>query len=195
MLSARIILVRHGQSTHNAQARLQGQADPPLSDAGRAEAELLTHLFEAFPADRVVTSDLRRASETAAIIGFPRARRDARFREIDVGSWAGRPLSDFPDESEAAWRGGRLHADDGESWDDLQARVGGAVDELIAAAGSWLVVCHGGVVRAALSHATGADPRRVAGPANASVTIFRAGERPRLESYAWTPGGLLLSAA
>ena len=41
MLSARLVLVRHGQSTYNAQARLQGQADPPLSDAGRAEAVAL----------------------------------------------------------------------------------------------------------------------------------------------------------
>ena len=193
MLSARLILVRHGQSTHNAQARLQGQSDPELSETGRAEAQLLRSLFAGFPAERVITSDLRRASETAAILGFPDARRDARFREIDVGSWAGRPLSDFPVETETAWRGGHLHAGDGESWDDLQSRVGGAVDELIAAGDSWLVVCHGGVVRAALSHVTGADPRRVAGPANASVTVFRAGENPRLEAYAWTPGGVLLS--
>ena len=124
MLSARLILVRHGQSTHNAQARLQGQSDPELSDAGRAEAQLLRRLFVDFPAERVITSDLRRASETAAILGFPEARRDARFREIDVGAWAGRPLSDFPHESETAWRGGQLHAGDGESWGDLQARVG-----------------------------------------------------------------------
>ncbi len=48
-------------------------------------------------------------------------------------------------------------------------------------------------MRAALSHVTGADPRHVAGPANASVTIFRGGERPRLEAYAWTPDGVALS--
>ena len=41
MLSARLVLVRHGQSTYNAQARLQGQADPPLSDAGRARGASL----------------------------------------------------------------------------------------------------------------------------------------------------------
>jgi glucosyl-3-phosphoglycerate phosphatase len=194
MLSARLILVRHGQSTHNAQARLQGQADPELSQAGRAEAQLLRPLFTCFEAQRVITSDLRRATETAAIIGFPEARRDARFREIDVGSWAGRALSEFPDEAATAWRGGHLHADDGESWADLQGRVGGALDELLAAGDTWVIVCHGGVVRAALSHVTGADPRRVAGPANASVTIVRAGEPPRLEAYAWTPDGVTLSA-
>jgi probable phosphoglycerate mutase len=193
MLSARLILVRHGQSTHNAQARLQGQSDPELSETGRAEAQLLRALFTDFPPEWVITSDLRRASETAAIIGFPQARRDARFREIDVGAWAGRPLSDFPDEARSAWRGGELHAPDGESWAQLQARVGGALDELLAVGHSWVVVCHGGVVRAALSHVTGADPRHVAGPANASVTILRGGERPRLEAYAWTPDGVALS--
>ena len=63
--------------------------------------------------------------------------------------------------------------------------MGGAVDELLAAGGPWLVVCHGGVVRAALSHVTGADPQRVAGPANASVTILKGA---RLLAYGWTPG-------
>ena len=195
MLSARLILVRHGQSTYNAQARLQGQADPPLSDAGRREAELLRPALPAVPEGRVVTSDLLRARETAALLGYPEARPDPRWREIDVGAWAGRSLAEFPSEAENAWRGGPLNAPDGERWDDLQARVGGAVDELIAAGGSWLVVCHGGVVRAALSHVTGADPRRVAGPANTSVTIVRAGDPPRLEAYGWTPDGLGLSGS
>ena len=92
MLSARLILVRHGQSTHNAQARLQGQADPPLSDAGRAEAELLKAALPVFEGDRVITSDLQRAAQTAELLGYPGARRDKRFREIDVGAWEGRPL-------------------------------------------------------------------------------------------------------
>jgi probable phosphoglycerate mutase len=187
MLSARILLVRHGQSTHNAQARLQGQADPPLSDAGRAEAELLKAALPPFARERVVTSDLQRAAQTAALLGYPDARRDPRLREIDVGSWEGRPLADFPAGPETAWRGGELQAPDGESWNDLVARVGAALDELVASGESWLVVCHGGVVRAALSHVTGADPRRVAGPANASVTSIRVTDRPQVESYGWVP--------
>ena len=91
MLSARLILVRHGQSTYNAQARLQGQADPPLSDAGRAEAELLKAALDGFAADRVLTSDLQRASETAAILGYPDARRDRAFaRSTSARGPAGR---------------------------------------------------------------------------------------------------------
>ena len=188
MLSARLILVRHGQSTHNAQARLQGQADPPLSDAGRAETELLRPALPVLEDDHVVTSDLQRAVQTAELLGHSAARRDPRFREIDVGSWEGRSLADFPAGPETAWRGGPLQAPDGESWAQFQARVGGALEDLISAGGTWLVVCHGGVVRAALSHVTGADPKAIAGPANASVTVVRTGSRPRLERYAWTPG-------
>src|SRR4051794_2315935 len=147
MLSARLVLVRHGQSTYNAQRRLQGQANPPLSDAGRAEARALRAALPPF--ERVVTSDLARASETAALLGYPDARRDARWREIDLGEWAGRSLDDF-DERDAAWRGGALNPPGGETWAQFAARVGGAVDALVAAGATWLVVCHGGAVRAAV---------------------------------------------
>jgi broad specificity phosphatase PhoE len=185
MLSARLVLVRHGQSTYNAQQRLQGQADPPLSDTGRDEARALAGVLPPF--EQVVTSDLARASETAALLGYPEARRDERWREIALGEWQGRSLHDFADETAYAWRGGALTPSGGESWLEFVRRVGGAVDELVAAGGTWLVVCHGGVVRAALSHVTGADPRTIAGPANTSVTVVRTGSPPRLERYAWTP--------
>ncbi len=77
-----------------------------------------------------------------------------------------------------------LHAPDGESWTRFVARVGGAVDALAAAGGDWLVVCHGGAIRAALTHITGANPRTVIGPPNTSVTVLRP---PFVERYAWTP--------
>src|SRR4051812_17862715 len=127
MLSARLLLVRHGQSTYNAEARLQGQADPPLSAAGRAEAERLRPALARLDDGRVVTSDLRRARETAALLGYRDARLEPRFREIDVGEWAGRPLAELPVTSEPAWRGGPLKAPGGESWAQLQARVGEAL--------------------------------------------------------------------
>jgi probable phosphoglycerate mutase len=191
MLSPRLFLVRHGQSTHNAAELLQGQADPPLSDVGRREAESLRPVLARFPTERVITSDLRRARETAVLLGHSEARPDPRWREIDVGEWAGRPLAEFPAGSEPAWRGGPLTAPGGETWDAFQERVGAAVDALAAAGGPWLVVCHGGVVRAALSHVTGADPQRVAGPQNTSLTVIRLDAPPRLEAYAWTPDRLV----
>jgi probable phosphoglycerate mutase len=180
----RLLLVRHGESTYNAEGRLQGQADPPLSSRGRAEAEALARVLDGVAPERVVASDLVRARETAALLGHPDAPTDARLREIDVGEWAGRPISDFPPGPEPSWRGGPLVPPGGEAWPDLVARVGGAVDELLADGGPWLVVAHGGVVRAAVTYVTGADAQQLAGPANASVTVL-AGRQ--LLAYAWTP--------
>jgi broad specificity phosphatase PhoE len=180
----RLVIVRHGESTYNAERRLQGQADPPLSERGRQEATALAASLNGVGTGRVVTSDLIRARETAALLGHPDAPTDVRLREIDVGEWQGRPLGEFPGGFETSWRGGPLTPPGGETWEQLVERVGAAVDELIAAGGPWLVVAHGGVVRAAVVHLTGADPQRLDGPANCSVTVVEGG---RLLGYAWTP--------
>ncbi len=189
MLSPRLVLVRHAESTWNAEGRLQGQADPPLSDAGRREAEALAQVLGGFPAERVVASDLRRARETATLAGFAGAALDRRWREVGVGEWAGRPLSELPPGSEPAWRGGPLVPPGGERWEEMAARVADAIDELVAAGGAWLIVTHGGVIRAAVAYLTGAEPQRISGPVNASVTVLEPGDPPRLLAYAWTPDG------
>src|SRR5689334_13019486 len=188
MLSARIVLVRHGQSTWNAEGRLQGQADPPLSRLGRREAVALRPVLAGFPAGRVLSSDLRRTRETAAALGHPGAAPDPVWREIDVGEWAGRPLADLPAGPEPSWRGGALVPPGGERWDELAARVADALDALVGEGGDWLVVTHGGVIRAAVSYVSGASAQRMAGPGNASVTVLEPG---RLVAYGWTPNGTL----
>ena len=186
MLSARLVLVRHGQSAWNAEGRLQGQADPPLSKLGRREAVALRGLLGGFDSGRVLTSDLRRTRETAAALGHPEAVPDPVWREIDVGEWAGRLLADLPAGPDPSWRGGDLVPPGGERWDELAARVADAVDALVQQGGDWLVVTHGGVIRAAVSYVSGADARRMAGPGNASVTVLEPG---RLVAYGWTPDG------
>jgi glucosyl-3-phosphoglycerate phosphatase len=180
----RLFLVRHGESTYNAEGRLQGQADPPLTPRGRVEAEALARAFDGMAPMRVISSDLVRARDTAALLGHPEAPTDPRLREIDVGEWEGRSLSELPPGPEPSWRGGPLVPPGGEAWPELVERVGGMVDELLADGGPWLVIAHGGVVRAAVTRLTGADARQLAGPANASVTVL---EGPRLRAYAWTP--------
>ena len=109
---------------------------PGRSAAFRGRAARGRALAAALPRfENVLTSDLRRARETAALLGYPDATPDPRWREIDVADWAGRPLTEFPSGTEPAWRGGPLAAPGGETWDDLVARVGAAVDELAAARG------------------------------------------------------------
>ena len=174
------MLVRHGESTWNAEHRLQGQADPPLSDLGREQAAALAPFLDGIP-DRRLSSDLARAVQTAELIGLAGAPTDARWREIDIGDWAGHTLDELDPEHVAAWQRGEAAPPNAETWPQFQARVAAAVDELRGE--DVLVVTHGGCVRAATAHLTGADPRTLAPPANASLTVIEHGERVRLHAY------------
>jgi broad specificity phosphatase PhoE len=91
MAATRVLLVRHGQSEWNAVGRWQGQADPPLSDVGRAQARAAASSLGAL--DAIFASDLQRAAETAAIIsgelGVGPVVVDPDLRERDAGEWSG----------------------------------------------------------------------------------------------------------
>ena len=183
MLSAvtsRLLLIRHGESTWNAEHRLQGQADPPLSALGREQAAALIPFLGEIP-ERRLSSDLTRAVQTAVALGLDGAPTDPRWREIDIGDWAGRTLDELDPDDVAAWQGGALAPPNAETFAELQARVAAAVDELRGE--DAVVVTHGGCVRAATAHLTGADPRRLAPPANASLTVIEHGDRTRLQAY------------
>src|SRR5215217_2235315 len=177
---ARLLLIRHGESTWNAEHRLQGQSDPPLSELGLEQAAALAPFLDGLPS-RAVTSDLTRAVQTADALGLRDVPRDPRWREIDIGEWAGHTLDELDPDDVAAWRGGELAPPGAETWAQLQARVAAAIDEL--GGEDAVVVTHGGCVRAACSHLTGADPRRLAPPANASLTVIEYGGRVRLHAY------------
>jgi XTP/dITP diphosphohydrolase len=89
---AEFVLIRHAESIWNAEQRWQGQSDPPLSARGVAQAEAVARMLAQQRADRLLCSDLRRARETAEIVGralglAPIA--DSRLRELDVGRWSG----------------------------------------------------------------------------------------------------------
>ncbi|HMO06169.1 MAG TPA: histidine phosphatase family protein [Paracoccaceae bacterium] len=197
----RLLLVRHGQSEWNAGRVLQGQADTALSDLGRAQAAALAPVVAALAPDRAVTSDLARATETARILGHPRARRDRALREIDVGIWQGRSIDDLvATEAEfyAGWRAGTHRPDGGEDWAGFVARVGAALRAEIDAneAGTLLVVCHGGVIRAALDLFLSLRPQHVLPVSPASLTAIKtsANGAARLELYNFRPGAPELGA-
>jgi broad specificity phosphatase PhoE len=156
--ATRLLVVRHAESEWNAAGRWQGQADPPLSEGGLAEAQeaagRLACAGYAFAA--VVSSDLQRARHTAQILSeairCPRVEVAEGLREIDVGGWSGLTRAQiaerFPDET-AAYREGRLEAfPGGESRADHLTRVLGAIEALVEAHGGeqLLVVTHGGVI-------------------------------------------------
>lgn len=190
----RLLLVRHGQSEWNAGRVLQGQADVPLSALGREQAAALAPTVAALAPDRAVTSDLLRASATAAILGHPDARPEPALREIDVGVWQGRAIPDLiaeDRESYAGWRAGSYRPDGGEDWGSFVARVEHAIRGECGSlgAGTLLVVCHGGVIRAALDVFLSLSPQHVLPVAPASLTVLRLnGDAAKLELYNFRPG-------
>jgi probable phosphoglycerate mutase len=163
-MRTRLLLARHGETDWNAVGRWQGHADPPLNATGRAQAlELADRLLDV-GVEAVVSSDLARAAETAAIVagrlGLP-VVEDADLREIDVGSWSGLTRAEvaerFP-EGFARWQAGEI-GHDGESREALGERVERSLVRLAEEhpGRCVLAVTHGGAIRAARRAATG-DP-------------------------------------
>jgi broad specificity phosphatase PhoE len=163
---ARLLLVRHGESTWNATGRWQGWADPPLSDLGRAQAEAAAPA--AAPVDAVVSSDLQRARETATIIVAAleldgEVHVEPGLRERDVGDFTGLTRAEI----EERWpgvlaQGNASIARDprfGETVEALAERVDAALRSLAStyAGQRVVVVTHGGVVRN-LERALGIEP-------------------------------------
>jgi broad specificity phosphatase PhoE len=150
----RLLLVRHGESTWNADGRWQGQADPPLSPLGEQQAaEAATRVDSV---DAVWASDLVRARRTAEIVaGGQRidVRLDPRLRERHAGDWQGHTRVEIEEHWPGYLGSGRRPAGY-ESDDALLARVLAAIDEIAAAhrGESVLVVVHGGIVRTLERH-------------------------------------------
>jgi broad specificity phosphatase PhoE len=159
-----LLLARHGETDWNAVGRWQGHADPPLNATGRRQAEELAERLDAAGIEVIVSSDLARAAETAAIVAA-RLRlpvsHDADLREIDVGSWSGLTRAEVAERFPAGfarWQAGEI-GHDGETREQLASRVERALLRLADAhAGQHvLAVTHGGAIRAARRLALG-DP-------------------------------------
>jgi probable phosphoglycerate mutase len=151
----RLFCVRHGQSEWNALGRWQGQADPPLSVAGREQAMLAAETLGSFDGP-FFASPLVRARETAEIIskelsdGVVRIETD--LREIDVGDFSGlthHEISERMPEAWAALRAGQLHTfPNGESRMYFRERVVAALRAIAARhpGETIFVATHGGVI-------------------------------------------------
>lgn len=197
----RILLVRHGESEWNSVRRLQGQADIDLSPRGRVQAAQLRATIAGLNPDRVLTSDLKRALETAALLGHEKAERSTQLREIDVGDWTGVPIADLiarGDGRYKAWRAGTYTPPGGESWGTFADRATASVtDALGQGALRLLVVCHGGVIRALMERLIGLSPGKMVpvGPASLSIVAVRdAHTDVRLELLNFSPAGPVLDA-
>ena len=169
-----LLLVRHGETDWNAEGRLQGHTDRPLSDYGRRQARRLAEELEGEELEAIYSSDLARARETAEIVGerlgLP-TMFDPDLREKDWGTWEGldaveRDRVEFVGESTEAHQERMLralrriserHPGDGRvlvvthggSMRRVQTAAMGMALPVVENCGRWLCACDSGEFRAA----------------------------------------------
>src|SRR6266576_5537411 len=168
-----LLLVRHGETDWNAEGRLQGHTDRPLSDFGRRQAHELAEELDDEELEAIYSSDLARASETAEIVGrrlgLPTVL-DPDLREKDWGTWEGltaveRDRVEFVGESTEAHqerilralrRIAERHPGDrrvlvvthGGSMRRVQTAAMGMAMPVVENCGRWLCACESGSFRA-----------------------------------------------
>lgn len=151
-----VVLVRHGRTTLNAEGQLRGHLDPPLDDVGIAEVIALATALGTLRVQRILTSPLRRAAQTAQAIagnGGAEIIEDPRLIDRDYGQWAGQRLADVT----AQW-GTVDEAPGVEAASDVAARARIALNEQAAflSDGPVVLVAHDAVDRLLLAEL---DPR------------------------------------
>jgi 2,3-bisphosphoglycerate-dependent phosphoglycerate mutase/probable phosphoglycerate mutase len=148
----RLVMWRHGETDHNVDRRLQGHLDAELTTEGLDQARRAAPVLAGFEPSVVVSSDLRRAADTAAVFGAWTGHPlvfDKRLRETHVGKWQGLTHP----EVEANWPGGitTWRADPtwappgGETRVEVATRANEVIQELDAVHdGTALLCAHGG---------------------------------------------------
>jgi probable phosphoglycerate mutase len=152
----RLVLVRHGITDWNREGRFQGHLDPPLSDVGRREAELVGTRVATDPdlrPSRIVSSSLGRAAQTAEAIGLACAvgvEPDRRLIEIGQGEWEGRTHAEIARTDAAryeVWRTTDGLPPGGETIESAMGRLADALVDVDGADGTVMMVSHGGTIR------------------------------------------------
>jgi probable phosphoglycerate mutase len=160
----RLVMLRHGQTEFNAGSRMQGQLDTDLTDLGRAQAVAAAEVLAKRQPVLIVSSDLRRAYDTALALGERsglQVRIDTRLRETHLGDWQGMTHAEVDASAPGArlaWRDDATWAPHGgESRIDVADRSLPLVAELIASEPEWgadepdrpmVLVAHGGLIAA-----------------------------------------------
>ena len=160
----RLVMLRHGQTEFNAGSRMQGQLDTDLSDLGRDQAVAAAEVLAKRQPLVIVSSDLRRALDTAMVLGERSGLPvlvDPRLRETHLGDWQGMThveVDTAAPGARLAWReDARWAPHGGESRVDVAARSMPVVEELLADQSDWgvddperpvVLVAHGGLIAA-----------------------------------------------
>lgn len=165
----RIVLWRHGQTAWNLERRFQGTMDIELTEAGVAQARRAARLLAALGPDAIVSSDLKRAADTAAELAAVTGLEvvhDQGLRETYAGVWQGLTHEEIIErygEEYAAWkRGEPVRRGGGELETEVADRAAPVVErsaDKLPDGGVLVVVSHGGTIRTTIGRLLGLDPR------------------------------------
>ncbi len=156
-MSRRIILWRHGRTEWNLAGRVQGQSDVPLDDVGIKQAWESAARLASLGPTRILTSDLRRAADTAAVLGRlcdVEVEPDPRLRELNFGAREGltwpEAWEQMPEGMKAWMDGDESQIPGSETHHEAGLRFAAALHDHVARLGedeTLVVVAHGGVAR------------------------------------------------
>ena len=169
----KLLLIRHAESRGNAEGRLQGQSDWPLSDRGLDQARALARRLarEERATSAVYASDLSRALQTAEIIATALGLAvtvDERLREYNFGVLDGIVWREVEHRYPEIWRGFYeerrwLPVPGEEGAEPFRTRLAAAVDDILARhadTDAVAVVTHGGSLGTLTAHLLGMPIRR-----------------------------------
>jgi len=150
-----IFLVRHGQTTFNAEGRIQGARDSALTELGVQQAMRVGLKLGGLvpPETRIIASPRGRTQHTARLIRevgglSAEIETDDRLAEISLGDWDGmlkddiRALSPDYDTGDRRWSW-FFDAPGGDSYEAMTERLGGWLEDARAAGGPIIAVSHG----------------------------------------------------
>lgn len=163
--SLRLVLVRHGEPEQEAKGKCYGSLDVGLSEAGRAHIQAKMGSLRNLKADALYASPLKRAMESAAVVGAHlrlQTTVGSELREINFGAFEGLTYAEvekrYPEEYRM-WmqRPTEIKFPQGESFTEVKTRVLKFKDNLLKthAGKTVVVVAHGGANRIILAEALG----------------------------------------
>ena len=187
-----LILLRHGRTANNAEARLQGDSDIALDEVGELQAERAGEFIRSrWQINTVVTTSLQRSQQTAELAGFSSRIHevDDRWREISYGEFEGRRIGELDPDLGVRWqRDVNYRPAGGESLASLYVRVADACRSMVerAAEENVLVVSHATPIKSAVIWASGGAPTMILNlwvyPGSVSLIDYPNG-RPLLSGF------------
>ena len=171
----KVYVIRHGESINNWEKKWTGWQDVPLTATGREDAKKAGEYLRTISFDKVFSSDLSRALETAKI-ALPQydCKASPLLREVNVGSLAGRHLSSLTDEERLTVAKEGYGAFGGETKGEFSSRIKKMMEELENRSEDTVALfCHAGFLRSMLDTVVGTVlPRKNILCENCAVAVF-----------------------